>query len=136
MKTRWYPLALLAWFVILALTMTGCAATSSTSASGKSQRDLLLAAGFRKDVADQPGEIKHFQKLPPEKLLCYQRGNEKCYTLKDPVTNSMYIGDEAAFRRYLDLVIQERLDKSYQQYRLQEDDPEFWKLWVDKQGGG
>lgn len=133
MKTGRCGLVIMALAAMLALTLTGCATTPG--GSGKSPRDLMLSAGFKQDAADQPGEIKHFQKLPAQKMLCYQRGDQKCYAYKDPGTNSMYLGDEAGFKRYVDRVIQEQMDKSHQQFQLQEDDPEFWNLWIDKYGG-
>lgn len=134
MKKRLHHVGIFAMFIVLALTLLGCATTSPGTAT--SPRDLMLSAGFKQDVADQPGEIKHLQKVPGEKMLCYQREGQKCYAFKDPATNSMYIGDEAAFKRYLDRAIQERLDQKYHSPSLMENDPEFWNQWVDKSGGG
>jgi hypothetical protein len=134
MKTRRYRPVIMALGIMLALTMTGCATTPSGSA--KSPRELMLKAGYQQNVADQPEEIKHFQKLPAGKMLCYVRGDQKCYAYKDVNTNSMYVGDEAAFKRYVDRIVQERMDQSYQQPTMQPDDPQFWNIWVDKQGGG
>jgi hypothetical protein len=134
MKMKRYLWAIAAMSLVLALMLQGCATTPS--GAGKSPRDLLVSSGFKQDVADEPGEIKHFPKVPSEQLLCYQRGDQKCYAYKDPATNSMYIGDEAAFKRYIDRAVTEQLDKKYQTPVLQPDDPQFWPLWVDKYGGG
>jgi len=129
-----YILTMAALGLVLALMLQGCASTSG--GSGKSPRDVLLSSGFKQDVADEPGEIKHFQQVPSEKLLCYTKGDQKCYAFKDPATNSMYIGDEAAFKRYVDQAVQQQLDTKYRTPFMQPDDPQFWPMWVDKQGGG
>lgn len=129
-------LAIAALTLVLALMLQGCASTPSSS--GKSPRDLLLSSGFRQDVADEPGEIKHFQKVPSEQLLCYtdKSGSRKCYAFKDPATNSMYIGDEAAFQRYVGEAVKQQFDPKQTTPFTQPDDPQFWPIWVDKQGGG
>jgi len=134
MKMGRYLVAIAALSLVLALMLQGCASTPS--GSGKSPRDLLLSSGFKQDVADEPGEIKHFPKVPSEQMLCYQQGDKKCYAFKDPATNSMYIGDDAAFKRYVDQAVANQIDKKYHTPVLQQDDPQFWPLWVDKQGGG
>lgn len=134
MKMGRYFLAIAALGLVLALMIQGCATTPS--GAGKSPRDTLLSAGFKQDVADEPAEIKHFPKVPSEQLLCYQKGDKKCYAYKDPATNSMYIGDEAAFKRYVDQAVKDQLDHKYQTPFTQPDDPQFWPIWVDKQGGG
>lgn len=136
MLKRRYVLAMAALGLVLALMLQGCASTP-TSAS-KSPRDLLLQSGFRQDVVDEPAEAKHFPKVPSDQLLCYtdKAGSRKCYAFKDPATNSMYIGDEAAFKRYVEEAAKQQLAPKYTTPFSQPDDPQFWPIWVDKQGGG
>lgn len=134
MDKRISGLAILVMCIMVALAFSGCATTSTGAAP--SPRDLMVDAGFKQNVADEPAEKKHFDKLPGEKVLCYVRDGQKCYAYKDPATNSVYLGDEAAFNRYLDRAIQERLDRKHQMPFQIENDPEFWTIWMDRYGGG
>jgi hypothetical protein len=133
-KRAYFPL-ILVMSLVLALSLTTWAGPAAAQAA-KSQAQVLKDSGFKQDVVDTPAEAKHSEKLPEGKLLCYQRDGQKCYAFKDPATNSMFIGDEAAFQRYLDRSIQEKMDNRSRETIWQESDPQFWNMWVDKSGGG
>jgi hypothetical protein len=66
---------------------------------------LLQQAGFRKWQVkrDMPQQEALLSTLPTRTLVNYQRDGEKLHAYGDKDTRTLYIGDEAAYQRYLAL---------------------------------
>lgn len=66
---------------------------------------LLTKAGFKKwDVNQEtPKRQALLAALPPEKISTYKRNGQTYHVYADVGSNSLYVGDEAAYQRYLSL---------------------------------
>jgi hypothetical protein len=65
------------------------------------REDLLAAAGFTARPANTPERQQALRTLPPHRFVQMPRGNGFVYLYADPlVCNCLYIGDQAAYGRY------------------------------------
>uniref|UniRef100_A0A7C3V8Z8 Uncharacterized protein n=1 Tax=Desulfobacca acetoxidans TaxID=60893 RepID=A0A7C3V8Z8_9BACT len=66
---------------------------------------LLQQAGFKKYQVNQnmPQQEALLSALPRRTIVSYQRDGEKLHAYGDKDTRTLYIGDNAAFQRYLSL---------------------------------
>ena len=78
-------------------------------------------------------EMTHLRGCPKDTLMVHERPGDMCYAFADPATNSMYIGDEAAYQRLKSIM--QRQQQPIQEQRIKED-PEFWKMWGSRRGLG
>lgn len=113
--------------------LAGCA-TGPTTAAAKTMPEMLTAAGFKTYAAATPEQVKHLKTCPPDTLMIQERkGAVGCYAFSDQKTNTMYIGDEAAYWRFKKAL--EEQEQKLEEQRMQ-DDPEFWPMWGPRWGGG
>jgi hypothetical protein len=120
--------------VVIGISLIGCAATGPTaSAPVKTRPEMLREAGFKEVVASTPQERAHLKTCPADTLMIQKREGAQCYAFSDPNSNTMYIGDEAAYQRFQ--AILEKQNQKINEQRI-ESDPEFWTLWGNKYGGG
>ncbi|MBV8914275.1 MAG: hypothetical protein JOZ05_14690 [Acetobacteraceae bacterium] len=95
--TTMLPLALLA----------GCATPQQRVAD---REDLLAAAGFVARPANTPQRAAMLASLPPDRFTRRTRGSSFVYVFPDPlVCSCIYFGDEVAYGRYRQEVLQRRI---------------------------
>ncbi len=126
-------LMLLTGFLAGVLSLAGCAAGPSATAPRQSMPEMLRAAGFKAYVATTQQQMAYLQSCPKDVLATQQRPGQVCYSFADPATNTVYLGDKAAYDR-LQQALAAQEEKVTEQ-RIQ-NDPEFWSLWESMQGGG
>jgi hypothetical protein len=103
----------LALMLSLYLLIAGCAGGTQTRTQTGGQtlagevttEYLLTSAGFRKwDVnRETPKRQALLAALPPGKISTYMRDGQTYHVYADVASNTLYIGDEAAYQRYLSL---------------------------------
>ena len=133
MKRRWVSLLFGFLIGIISLSLVGCAAGPSGTASSQSMPEMLQGAGFKPYTADTPKKMAYLQSCPKGVLVTHERQGQVCYAFTDPATNTVYLGDNAAYWR-----LQQTLDRQEQKIQTQkiESNPEFWQMWEDMQAGG
>ncbi|MCL5043947.1 MAG: hypothetical protein M1336_01505 [Deltaproteobacteria bacterium] len=109
-------LALAGW------ALQGCSTMSSIGGPTPQQRrqnveTLLAAAGFRSLSAETSQQRQHLGNLPSGSLYYYTDSHgAQHYWFADPTyCQCMFYGDEAAYQRYEDLRLQNRLVEEQQQ---------------------
>jgi hypothetical protein len=134
-KSAWLGVAVM--LLVLGIALAGCATgPSSSPAASNSQADLLKAAGFRTH-SEQDAHVAYIKTLPAKKVVVNKSQNKPLYLVcTDPDSKSCFLGDEAAYKRYQQLAIQQSIPED--QHRVMEErwDPEAQQMWVDSQGGG
>lgn len=118
---------------IIAMSLTGCATGPAATPPAQTMPEMLTAAGFKTYPANTPQKMTYLQTCPRDLLMIHKRAGATAYCFVDPASSSMYMGDEAAYGR-----LQGLLNQQQQRIREQsiENDPQFWPLWMDQQGGG
>jgi len=132
-KAAWLGVAVMT--AVIGIFLVGCATGPSTSA-GQSQADLLKTAGFRMHTA-QDAHVAYIQTLPAKKVVLNKYQDKPVYLVcTDPDSKQCFLGDEAAYKRYQQMAIQQSLSED--QHKVSEDrwDPQALQMWVDSQGGG
>ena len=138
-KAAWLGVAVM--MLVLGIALVGCATGPSSSpgqssSSGQSQADLLKAAGFKMHTA-QDAHVAYIQTLPAKKVVSNQYKGQTCYLVcTDPASKQCYMGDEAAYRRYQQMAIQQSISEDQHKVYEQRFDPQAQQMWVDSQGGG
>ena len=98
--------------VLLAL-VAGCALTHRPADQAPKIETMLAAAGFQAILADTPEKLDHLKSLRPYTLTYSTRRGKPHYWYADPSgCQCLYVGTEAAYRRYDQLAIQRDLAKS------------------------
>jgi len=117
----------------IGLSLAGCATGPTSPAPVKTRTEMLKEAGFKEIVAATPQEKAYLKTCPANTLMIQHRPGAQCYAFSDPNSNTMYIGDEAAYQRFQNL-----LERQQEKINIQreESNPEFWTLWGDKYGAG
>jgi Xaa-Pro aminopeptidase len=103
---------------LIAASIAACATFQETPQQRAQRIDpVLAAAGFHMIPADSPKKQSIFTNLPPLKMHYYVTRHGKArYWFADPYDcNCVYQGDEAAYQRYQNLRIQEKLVKEEEQ---------------------
>ena len=132
-KAAWLGVAVMT--AVIGIALVGCA-TGPSSSPGQSQADLLKAAGFRTHTA-QDEHVAYIQTLPAKKVVLNKYQDKPLYLVcTDPDSKQCFLGDEAAYKRYQQMAIQQSLSED--QHKVSEDrwDPQALQMWVDSQGGG
>ena len=135
-KAMWLGVAVMT--VAIGIFLAGCATEPySGPAAGRSQDDLLRQAGFVTRVANSPQRLAYIHTLPAKKVVLNQYQEKPLYLVcTDPEARQCFLGDEAAYRRYQQLAIQQSISED--QINVQEHrwDPEALQMWANSQGGG
>jgi hypothetical protein len=134
-KAAWLGMAVM--MVVLGIALVGCATgPSSSPAPVKSQADLLKDAGFRTHTAQGP-HVAYVKTLPAKKVVSNQYKGQTCYLVcTDPASKQCFLGDEAAYKRYQQMAIQQSISEDMHKVSEQRSDPEALQMWVNSQGGG
>ena len=120
MKTL-LPLALAAAF------LTGCAAIQQ--AEKNSTEQLLSAAGFKVLPADTPQKQAKLAELTPNKIARQIRGNNVYYLFPDDQNQFVMVGDQAAYSKYQNLVVQQQISDQNMMAAQMETMPGMWGGW-------
>ena len=127
--------------VVVSFLLSGCAAgpaigpTSAAAPSG--MEEMLVQAGFKIFPESSPKCQAVCQKCLPSSWCLKKRETKWLYAYFAPGTQRLYVGDEAAYQRFINLAVMQNLEP--RQRAVTEtvtDDPEFWTLWSSSQGGG
>jgi hypothetical protein len=134
-KAAWLGMAVM--MVVLGIALAGCATGPSSSPSAvKSQADLLKDAGFKSHTAQGP-HVAYVKTLPAKKVVSNQYQGQTCYLVcTDPNSKQCFLGDEAAYKRYQQMAIQQSISEDMHKVSEQRSDPEALQMWVNSQGGG
>jgi hypothetical protein len=134
-KAAWLGVAVMV--AVLGIALVGCATGPSSSPSaGKSQADLLKEAGFKTHTAQGP-HLAYVKTLPAKKVVSNQYQGQTCYLVcTDPDSKQCFLGDEAAYKRYQQMAIQQSISEDMHKVSEQRSDPEALQMWVNSQGGG
>src|SRR5438876_11727737 len=85
------------------LTLSGCAAIRRQEAASTEQ--LLAAAGFQMQAADDPERVHDLTAMPPLKIVARSQDNNVRYTLADPYKcRCLYVGGAKEYSAYQHLV--------------------------------
>jgi len=132
-KAVWLGVAVM--MMVLGIALVGCA-TGPSSSPGQSQADLLKAAGFKTHTAQGP-HLAYVKTLPAKKVVSNQFQGQTCYLVcTDPDSKQCFLGDEAAYKRYQQMAIQQSISEDMHKVSEQRSDPEALQMWVNSQGGG
>jgi hypothetical protein len=118
------PLVLLS---LCAVFLAGCAAIQR--AERNSTEQLLSAAGFRILPANTPQRQTSLAELPPYKLHREIRGSDVFYVYASPEQNFAYIGDQSAYSRYQNLIIQQQISDQNMMAAQMASMPGPWGGW-------
>jgi len=106
-----YRLAALVPAIFL-LVATGCATTAQKEFTTEK---LLVAAGFTYKTAQTSEDIEKLRKLPQNQLIRHEAHGKPVYVYASAEgCNCVYVGEEAAYERYLKLKREAVLDKRMQ----------------------
>jgi hypothetical protein len=129
--------------VLVSLLGIGCGGGRGPVASEKEHMQqqvgneyLLQQAGFKKYQVNQnmPQQEALISALPKRTVTKYERDGQKLYAYGDKESRTLYIGDEAAYQRYLALA-QGRNICTVQTGGTES--PNFWNCMDQyRQGGG
>ncbi len=98
---------------------------------------LLSQAGFTVLPESSPKCQRVCQKMTPEQLTPEKRDGQMLYAYYAPASHRLYVGDEAAYQRFINLAVMQNLEPRRRAvYEAVPNDPEFWQMWQDSQGGG
>ena len=94
------------------LAAAGCV---SEREAVNNQENLLAAAGFTIKPANTPERVRSLTGLPPETVVRRIEGEKVVYLYADPkVCDCLYIGDQAAYGRYQQMLFQRQLARQQQ----------------------
>lgn len=69
-------------------------------------RERLETAGFERKVAESPEEVQRLWGLPQHEVFSRERDGDLSYLYADALyCRCLYLGDEAAYRRYAGIVV-------------------------------
>ena len=112
-----------------AIVTGGCAMIEKMQAVDTER--LLAASGFRMKLADTPEKLAMLQAIPQRKLVPYKRDGQLLYVYADALScKCIYVGDEAAYQRYQQLVVQQRMENMRLETAAMERDAAMdWNMW-------
>jgi hypothetical protein len=107
--------------ILLGLTLAGCAAMRRNEA--ESTGNLLAAAGFKPQFADEPEERAKLDQMKPLALVRRDRNGETLYTYADPYfCKCVYVGTQPQYAEYQRMAFQKQIaDESVMAAEANED---------------
>ena len=144
-KTAWLSLAI--GLLLVSLVLTGCGGATAGRGSGLTPAQqrvqtqgnteyFLEQAGFKKYQVNQTMSAQEalLSTLPKRTLVNYERDGKKLHAYGDKDSRTLYIGDEAAYQRYLSLAQGRSLCEVREGGQ---ESPKFWGCMEEyRQGGG
>ncbi len=71
---------------------------------------MLSAVGFTMHLADTPEKQQHLLSQPQHRMVFHQVNGKMYYTFADAAyTGALYVGDEQAYQRYENMLVQRNL---------------------------
>jgi hypothetical protein len=118
---------------IIGISLVDYAGAQTVKPDPKSMPELLTEAGFKAFPGNIPKQMAYMKTCPKNVLMIHTRGGTTVYCYVDQATNTMYHGDEAAYKR-----LETILKNSQQTIKEQkiENDPMFWDMWESSRGVG
>lgn len=91
----------------------------------------LAAAGFQARPADSPAKMEKLKLLPQRKLRSKTKDGELIYFYADAeFCQCLYVGDQAAYSRYQQLAIQQKIaQEQMNAAEMNEDAAMDWGMW-------
>ena len=90
------------------LTLSGCAAIRRQEAASTEQ--LLAAAGFQMQAADNPERVHDLTAMPPLKIVARSQDNNVRYTFADPYKcRCLYVGGAKEYSAYRRVVTEKQI---------------------------
>jgi len=87
------------------LMLAACAALLACTQIQRGKDDMLIGAGFTPVPANTPQRQAALASIPPHTFVHEMRGGRVLYAYADPTTcDCLYIGNQAAYDRYLEQV--------------------------------
>ena len=115
-------------FSFLAILLSGCAAIEQ--AQRASTERILSAAGFEPTPANTAARQKSLASLTPYKIERKLRHNEFYYLYAVPEQNLVYIGNQAAYGKYQELLIQQEIaNANLNAAEMQMNTAQQWNDW-------
>lgn len=118
---------------VLVLT-GGCAYFQRQEA--KKTEPILSAAGFQMKLADTPEQLDRIKAMPQRQLRPLKRGGKLYFAYADAQgCRCVYLGDQAAYRRYQDLAFQQQMAAEDRETAVVDedaaiiDDDAVWDSW-------
>ena len=109
-----------------AILVGGCATTRRHET--RATEDLLVAAGFKKKLADSPERAQQLRAMPPLKIVSHSKNGHIVYGYADLYScDCLYVGDEQAYAKYRSLALQKQ--RADERLEAEEDASEEWDLW-------
>ncbi len=118
---------------IITISFLSYAGASATAAPTKSLPEMLTEAGFKAYPAETAQEMAYMKTCPKSTIMIHQQAGKVIYCFAEPASNTMYMGDYAAYQSFQDLLKKE--GQKIQEEKI-ESDPEFWNNWGHRFGGG
>jgi hypothetical protein len=114
---------------LAAALLTGCAAIDKAERKGTEQQ--LAAAGFKVLPANTPERQTALTQLKPYTISRQIRGDKVFYVYPDPDGDFAYIGDQAAYAAYQQLVVQQQIsDQNLMAAQMMDmPGPGMWPGW-------
>jgi uncharacterized protein YdbL (DUF1318 family) len=122
---RWH----LGMILVALAAASGCAAMRKSEVD--TQEQLLSAAGFQMKLADTPQKLTHLQSLTSQKLVPHSKDGTLYYVYADAeVCKCMFVGNEAAYQKYQQLAIQQKLAQERMNAAAMNENASMnWGLW-------
>ncbi|AXY22235.1 hypothetical protein CD178_01458 [Komagataeibacter saccharivorans] len=122
---------------LLLAAATGLSACESAHDRIVDKENSLAAAGFVARPADNAERQTMLQKLPPNRFLQKSFGDHMLYIYSDPkVCNCLYVGNQAAYGRYMSYVQAQNLaDQQQMTADTYQDASWNWGMWGWGGGG-
>jgi hypothetical protein len=124
-------------FIFVAMVVSGCAGGQTSQQTGQqtvSMQYMLTESGFQPWGVnlETPKRQALLESMPTGKIVTYRRDGEVYHVYADERFNTLYIGDEAAYQKYLSMArgkqLCERVDAQSPQ--------EFWRCLEETQKPG
>ncbi len=113
--------------VLAAALLPGCAAIEKAERKGTEQ--MLAAAGFKVLPADTPQRQSALAQLKPYTISRQIRGNQVYYVYPDTDGNFAYVGDQNAYSKYQNLVVQQQISDQNMMAAQMMEMPGVWPGW-------
>jgi len=97
---------------------------------------VLLDSGFKKWTAKSPQQQDMFQTVPSDKIVTFKKKNKTAHASYHPQSGALYVGDDTAYQNYLKNAPAKGITPKARQDADTPNDPQFWDMWEDSQGGG
>jgi hypothetical protein len=125
--------------LLLLLLLVGCApgpglSPPTADQPGASPLYLLTGAGFQKwEVNDEtPKRAALYNNIPPGKIVTYMADGNVYHAYADPDSKSLYVGDEAAYQKYLSMSQGRQLCERV----MGQNNQEFWTCFEEYRAVG